>query len=131
MTVSYYLNWMGPSHMKWYRERGLTEYKARVARTQLVAEVKQVEVGDTYQIETITTNYCAGRIDIRDDSKEGYDGWDEYSVAPMHCEDWYALSDWLNDLETTEQWDYEMLISTFEGECLGREIRWWVEKKKS
>ena len=71
----------------------------------------------------------AGRIDIRDDSKEGYDGWDEYGLAPMHGEDWDTLSNWLCDLQTTEQWGYEMLISIFEGEVLnGREIRWATDR---
>ena len=91
--------------MDWYRERGLVEN------------------------ENITTYYSAGRIDIRDSEKEGYDGWDEYGVAPMHGEDWNALSDWLDDLTTTELWEYDMLISIFEGEVLGRSIRWWEDEE--
>ena len=50
--ITYSTNWMGPISTHWYRERGLVEN------------------------ENITTYYCAGRIDIRDDSKCGYDGWD-------------------------------------------------------
>ena len=67
--------------------------------------------------------WSAGRIDIRDSSKEGYDGWHEYSVAPMKTESWNKLGDWLWDLETTEVLDYEMLISIFEGET-GHKIEW-------
>jgi len=41
--------------------------------------------------------WSAGRIDIRDDTKEGYAVWGEYGVAPMHSEYWNALSDYLWD----------------------------------
>ena len=94
---------MGPISLGWYKDRGL------------------IQGGE------VTTYYSGGRIDLRDDSKEGYGGWDEYSVAPMHGEDWNALSDWLENLKTIKQWDYDKLISTFESEVLGREIRWWKE----
>jgi hypothetical protein len=98
VSVTYFLNWMGPISEQWYTDRGLTD------------------------------NYSAGRIDIRDSSKEGYEGWVEYAVPPMVSEDWYILGYWLGTLETTEVWDYEMLISIFEGEVLnGRKIRWWKD----
>jgi len=107
MTISYSTNWMGPISMDWYRERGLT---------------KMVE-HNTDTIEEITTYYAAGRIDIRDDSKEGYDGWDEYGVAPMHGEDWNALSDYLDDLTTEELLPYNTLVAQFEAHY-GKKIRW-------
>lgn len=70
--------------------------------------------------------WAAGRIDIYDVPGEHYPL--EYSLPPMHVEDWNALSDWLDDLTTTELWEYDMLISIFEGEVLnGREIRWCKE----
>ena len=98
MSVTYFLNWMGPVSNKWYTDRGLTD------------------------------NYSAGRIDVRDSSKEGYEGWVEYAVPLMVSEDWYILGYWLETLETTEVWDYDMLISIFEGEVLnGRKIRWWKD----
>jgi hypothetical protein len=105
MSVTYSTNFMCPISIDWYLERGLVKN------------------------DKITTSYCGGRIDIRDDSKQGYDGWDEYSVSPMHEEDWNLLSNWLWDLETTEVWDYDVLISIFEGEVLnGRKIRWWNDE---
>lgn len=72
--------------------------------------------------------WSAGRIDIRDDSKEGYAGWSEYSVSPMRSEDWSALSEWLEDVESEEIVDYNFLISTFEC-AYGKKIRWWKEKE--
>jgi len=137
MSVSYFLNYMGPITMDWFRERGLTHKVERVVESELIRDTLRnspkfnypdIEVGDNYEIEEVHTHYAAGRIDIRDSSKQGYDGWDEYSVAPMHGADWGLLSEWLWDLETTEVWDYEMLISTFESEVLnGRKIRWWKD----
>lgn len=102
MSVTYSTNWMGPVSMNWYRDRGLVKDEA------------------------ITTYYSAGRIDIRGlDPEKYWSGWHEYSLSAMHGEDWNALSDWLDKLETTDLWDYEMLISIFEGEVLnGRKIRW-------
>ena len=99
--ISYSTNWMGPISLHWYEERGLLE-----------------EDG-----VTPTIRYSAGRIDIRDDSKSGYDGWDEYSVAPMHGEDWNALSDYLWDLTTEELLSYNELIEQFETHY-GKKIRW-------
>ena len=104
MSVTYSTNRMGPISLSWYRERGL---------------LKEGSVEPT-------TYYGAGRIDIRGlDPEKYWSGWHEYSLPPMHIEDWNALSEWLVGLETTELWDYEMLISIFEGEALnGRKIRW-------
>jgi len=99
--ITYSTNWMGPINLHWYKERGLLE-----------------EDG-----VTPTIRYSAGRIDIRDDTKEGYDGWDEYSVAPMHSEDWNTLSDYLWDLETEELLSYNELIEQFETHY-GKRIRW-------
>ena len=67
--------------------------------------------------------YAGGRIDIRNDSKEGYDGWDEYALAPMHGTDWNALTDYLDDLETETLLDYDELISQFET-YYSKSIRW-------
>ena len=93
---------------------------------ELISKIKDLPIGATYEIETIHTHYAGGRIDIRGlDESEFYNGWGEYSLPVMHGEDWNILSDWLWDLETTELWDYDMLISIFEGEVLnGRKIRW-------
>ena len=98
--ITYSTNWMGPVSMDWFRERGLVDSTGNV-----------------------TLYYSAGRIDIRDDTKHGYDGWDEYSLAPMHGEDWNALSDWLDTLHTEELWPYDKLISEFE-DYYGMPISW-------
>ena len=99
--ITYSTNWMGPINLHWYEERGLLE-----------------EDG-----VTPTIRYSAGRIDIRDDSKEGYDGWNEYGVSPMHGEDWNALGDYLEELTTEELLPYDTLIEQFETHY-GKKIRW-------
>ncbi len=97
---------MGPVNLRWYEERGLLEADG----------------------VTPTTYYSAGRIDIRDSSKEGYDGWHEYGVAPMHGEDWNALGDYLWDLTTPELVPYNTLIEQFETHY-GKKIRWQIKEK--
>jgi hypothetical protein len=87
---------MGPVSKRWYEERGL---------------------------DPKTVQYAGGRIDIRDDSKEGYDGWGEYGLVPMHGEDWNALSDFLWDLTTDHVIGYNELIEMFETHY-GKKIRW-------
>ena len=99
--ISYSTNWMGPINLHWYEERGLLE-----------------EDG-----VTPTIRYSAGRIDIRDDSKFGYDGWNEYSVAPMHGEDWNDFGDWLESFQTHELWEFDDIIQLYES-ATGRKIRW-------
>ena len=99
--ITYSTNWMGPINLHWYEERGLLEDDG----------------------VTPTVRYSAGRIDIRDESKHGYDGWHEYGVAPMHGEDWNALGDYLWDLTTEELVPYNTLIEQFETHY-GKKIRW-------
>ena len=99
--ITYSTNWMGPINLHWYEERGLLEADG----------------------VTPIVQYCAGRIDIRDDTKQGYAGWYEYSVSPMHGEDWNALSDYLWDLTTPELVPYNTLIEQFEAHY-GKRIRW-------
>lgn len=124
MSVTYDTNWMGPVSIEWYKKRGLTRNitETLTGESALVV-LGRNNVGDVIEYDDITTHYCAGRIDIRDDSKDGYDGWDEYSLAPMPAEDWSALGDWLWDLETEEQLSYEELIERFEL-SYGKSIRW-------
>lgn len=98
-SFTYFLNMTGPRTLDWYSARGL------------------VKDGQPIHL------YAGGRIDIRGDT--GTPWGVEYGVPPMLMEDWNAFGAWLRDLETTEQWDYDMLISIFEGEVLnGRKIRW-------
>ena len=121
--ISYSTNWMGPVNMNWYRERGLTRKVSKVLEEGKVFYPKGLGPGDVWEYDEITTQYSAGRIDIRDDTKEGYDGWYEYGVEPMHGEDWNALSDYLWDLTTEELLSYNKLIEQFETHY-GKKIRW-------
>ena len=99
--ITYSTNWMGPINLYWYEERGLLEPDGVTPKIQC----------------------SAGRIDIRDDTKPGYDGWNEYGVDPMHGEDWNALSDFLWNFESEELIPYDELIELFEAEY-GKKIRW-------
>ena len=115
---------MGPVNMDWFRERGLTKKVTRVVEEDdFLVDAGTHQVGDVLEYDEITTYYSAGRIDIRDSSKEGYDGWHEYSLPAMHGEDWNKLSDWLDNFETQRLYGYHELIDTFEEET-GIKIRW-------
>ena len=121
--VTYDTNWMGPINLDWYRERDLVRNVVKVVERQEVADLRGLNIGDTYEVLKIITPAGAGRIDIRDSSKHGYEGWDEYALAPMHGEDWNALSDFLLTLETEEVLPYKQLINLFETHY-GKKIRW-------
>ena len=123
--VTYSTNWMGPISTRWYKERGLTRRVSTVLdEDQRFGNLKK---GDVFEYDEITTHYSCGRIDIRDDSKYGYDGWDEYSLAPMHGEDWNDFSGWLDDFETHELWEFDDIITQYEQQC-NRKIRWWKDE---
>ena len=124
--ITYSTNFMGPISMEWYRKRGLTRKVTKVLEEDRKFYPKGLGPGDTWEHDEITTHYCGGRIDIRGlDEEENYNGWSEYGLPIMHVEDWNCLTGWLDNLETTDLWQYDMLISIFEGECLnGRQIRW-------
>ena len=121
--VTYSTNWMGPVSTHWYKERGLTIGICQRIEEDHVFRPKGLKTGDWWEYDQVTTNYCCGRIDIRDSSKEGYDGWDEYSLAPMPSEDWNALGDFLWDLTTDHVIGYNELIEMFETHY-GKKIRW-------
>ena len=114
---------MGPISTQWFVERGLTKKVKRVHRSSIIAEKFGAKVGDVLECAEITTYYAGGRIDIRDDSKEGYDGWNEYAVKIMHGEDWNALTEYLDGLETETLVSYDELIKQFENQY-GKNIRW-------
>lgn len=86
--VTYFLNQMGIFNTQWYIDNNIP----------------------------LTTEYsvAAGRIDIRDDSKKGYDGWDEYNVNPMKQTSWNLFGDWLWELETEDVVGYYRLVEMFE-----------------
>ena len=119
--ISYSTNWCGPVTIQWYRDRGLTKMVSEVLeKDQVFGNLKK---GDTWTYEDITTHYYGGRIDIRDSSKDDYDGWDKYAVDPMHAEDWNALRDFLFNFQSEELVPYDKLIELFEAHY-GKKIRW-------
>ena len=125
--VTYDTNFMGPISTKWYTERGLTQKVTKIADANQ-AKIWKINEGDEFVVDEIMTCYAGGRIDIRDYSKEGYDGWGEYGLAPMHGEDWNALSNFLLKLETETVLPYQELIDLFEADY-GRKIRWGEDIK--
>lgn len=129
MSVTYSINWMGPVATRWYSERGLTRTETATIESERIAKLRNQKVGDTYEYEVITEQYAAGRIDIRDREKDGYDGWDEYGLRCMHGESWGKLSQWLRDLKTDTKLSYNELIERFEAET-DHKIRWWIDKEE-
>ena len=129
MSISYHTNWMGTVSIEWFRKRGLTKKVSEVLKEGRIVYPEGLGPGDTWEYDKIATYYSCGRIDILGlDEEEHYNGSHEYSLPVMHGEDWNALGDWFMRLKTEEQWSYEKLISTFEEEVLGRNIRWWKEE---
>ena len=116
--VDYFLNQMGIYYTQWYIDNGIP----------CTTETKYSKILEK-EIEVITPEYyvAAGRIDIRDDSKEGYDGWGEYAVPPMKQLSWNLLGDWLSDLETEEVVGYYRLIEMFEQQTRHK-IEWVKER---
>lgn len=120
--VTYSTNWMGPANMKWYQDRGLIHEVSEVLEED--QRFGDLKAGDTWTYEKISTEYACGRIDIRGlDSEKFWNGWDEYSLSPMHIEDWCALGDFLDRLSGEKVIPYESLIMLFEAEY-GKKIRW-------
>ena len=125
--ISYSTNWMGPISMEWFRERGLTEMVTHVQEQD--SKITDRKKGDVYEREEIVIHYSAGRMDIRDDSKSGYAGWHEYSLAPMRTEDWNLFSDWLIDFETETLWTLDQILEEYRQDT-GHVIRWWKEDEE-
>lgn len=124
---SYSLNWMGPISIKWYQDRGLTEQKEVIVREDSVLlkhfQKKGLSPGDVYKYEGISQEYSAGRLDIRDSTKDGYDGWLEYGISPMLSEDWNKFDYWLCGFQTQDLWTLKQIIAEFET-AVGKQIRW-------
>ena len=72
-------------------------------------------------IEEHGVGWSAGRIDIRGVPDEPWGS--EYSLPPMRTEDWNHFSDWLEDFETEELWEFDEIIAQYEMES-NRKIRW-------
>jgi len=126
MSISYSTNWMGPISLDWYRERGLTQQVWKKVESEFVADLRKMDIGESYLAEEITTHYAGGRIDIRGVPDEPYGL--EYSLAPMRAEDWNRLSEWLDALETDDVWEFTHLIDMYEK--TNPKIRWAKEIDK-
>lgn len=96
--VTYSTNWMGPISLAYYKDNNIP--KGIV--------------------------YSCGRIDIRDDTKHGYEAWHEYGVPPMTSYSWSKLTDFLSNLETEEVLNYFRLIEMFE-QMTRHKIEWYEE----
>lgn len=114
---------MGPWHFGWYEEHGLI-YTVMEPASEIYAKHTGVKEGDLVEIRRISKHIAGGRIDVVDDSKEGYDGHDEYSVPLMTQESWNAFGEFLNELETEHQLHLEELISTYESFTYNK-IEWY------
>ena len=108
---------MGPVSTRWYEENNIP-YVLKKTSGKLLPQIEYKDF----------TSYSGGRIDIYGlDEEEYYAGKDEYGIGIMLSEDWYALSEWLDDFETDELLPYKELISEFE-KAHGKQIRWWQDE---
>jgi hypothetical protein len=124
-VISYSTNWMGVANMQWYEERGLTKTVTHdVQEGSVLVDKGRYKVGDTFERQEVIEDYSTGRIDIRNVPGDDYwNGWHEYSLAPMRTEDWNHFGDWLDDFETEELWEFDDIIAKYEQDS-GRKIRW-------
>ena len=127
--ISYSTNWMGVANIQWYEERGLTETVVHTVESERQRDILRnsrpdIEIGDTFERQEVTEDYSTGRIDIRNvPGDEYWNGWYEYSLAPMRTEDWNDFGDWLDDFETEELWEFDDIIAKYE-QVSGKKIRW-------
>lgn len=127
--ITYSTNWMGVANMQWYEERGLTKTVIHTVESEQQRDILRnsrpdIEIGDTFDRQEVTEDYSTGRIDIRNVPGDDYwNGWHEYSLAPMRTEDWNDFGDWLDDFETEELWEFDDIIAKYEQDS-GRKIRW-------
>ena len=98
MKIRYSTNWMGPVSLDWYKQRGLTHKE-------------NIEVlGQIVEVDSITTHYSAGRIDVY-----GLDSYpEEIALPPMKSESWQLFSKWLETFETDDVWTLGQLVWLYE-----------------
>ena len=121
--ITYSTNMMGPYSLDWYRERGLMIKTTKVVETPLMAELLKKPIGTSYEVEEVTKSYACGRIDVYGlDEKEYYGGMSEIAVPPMHIDDWYDFSDWLDEFSTDTPCTLVELVEEYEQE--NSKIRW-------
>jgi len=99
---------MGPVSLNWYRARGLTQVKHHVSEHDCML----YKAGEAFTMESITTQYSCGRIDVQGIPGEPYG--DEISVPPMLSTDWHKFGDWLEDVQTIAVWSLKDLVQAYE-----------------
>lgn len=126
--VDYFLNQMGVYNFQWYEQNAphLITTKTKVVDSKFREKIYKSNIGDVIEVRQIEGHVASGRIDIRDSSKEGYDGWDEYAVAPMTQRSWNDFGDWLMKLETETVLTQQELEERYEYET-GRKIEYVFE----
>lgn len=126
--VDYFLNQMGVYNFQWYEQNAphLITTKTKVVDSEFRKKIHKANMGDVIEVRKIEDHVACGRIDIRDYSKQGYDGWDEYAVAPMTQRSWNDFGDWLMELETETVLTQEELELRYEYET-GRKIEYVFE----
>ena len=116
--VDYFLNQMGVYNFQWYEQNAphLITTKIKVVDSEFRKRIYEASMGDVIEVTQVEGHVACGRIDIRDHSKEGYDGWGEYSVSPMTQRSWNDFGDWLMELETETVLTQEELELRYERE---------------
>lgn len=128
MGVTYFLNQMGVYNLEWYRQNAphLITTETKVVDSEFRKRIHKANIGDVIELTHIEVHVACGRIDIRDDSKQGYDGWDEHSIAPMTQRSWNDFGNWLMDLETETVLELQELEERYEYET-GRKLEYVFE----
>ena len=105
---------MGPVATRWYEENNIP----------YVLKMSSGRFSPVKEYKSYTESYSCGRIDIYGLDEEEYRGGKhEYSLGAMRTEDWNALGDWLDKLETPNLCTYEELVYNFEKDY-DQLIRW-------
>ena len=117
---------MGPWHLDWYRERGLTRKVTKVVDECTGWMHSKVKVGDTVEYDEITEHYAGGRLDFWNNLDPDSMFPDEMSVPVMRLEDWQAFGKWLETFETDFPWTLAQLVELYERD--NPKIRWWKDE---
>lgn len=118
--VRYSTNMMGPWHLEWYRDKGLTRKVTKVLEKDSPWSDKKA--GDVIEYDEITEHYAGGRIDFHNPHDDSI-YCDEYGLPIMRGEDWNTFSKWLDTYETDDVVELRDLIWLYEKD--NRKIRWW------
>jgi hypothetical protein len=123
IRVRYSTNMMGPWHLDWYRQRGLTKKVTKVLEKDSPWSDKKS--GDVIEYDEITEHYAGGRIDFHNPYTDSMYS-DEMGVPLMRAEDWSSFGNWLDNFETYDILNLEQLVNEYEK--TNPPIRWWIEK---